>query len=160
MKIVPCSGVIDHFIVDDEDYERVMNKKWSAYKSERNVDGLRFSESIASGISLKVFLFESSLRKRFKRINGNKNDFRKENFIEYTNNSDSQGAKKNKKKQSCSNFACVTLTKNKKRYCSHITFNYKKIHLGVFDTEREAAEAYNIAALHYFGENAKLNIIE
>lgn len=35
-----------------------------------------------------------------------------------------------------------------------------RIHLGKFESEREAALAYNEAAVKYFGEYAKLNVIE
>jgi len=46
-----------------------------------------------------------------------------------------------------------------KPFRSWISINNKYIHLGVYPTEVEAAIAYNNAALKYFGENARLNII-
>lgn len=62
---------------------------------------------------------------------------------------------KNKK----SNYKGVTVRSNNK-YRSRITINTNVISLGDFDTQEEAAKAYNKAALNYFGEFAHLNIID
>lgn len=45
------------------------------------------------------------------------------------------------------------------RFRAHIRVNYKLINLGSFNTDIEAATAYNEAASKYFGEFAQLNII-
>lgn len=47
--------------------------------------------------------------------------------------------------------------KNRQKYVAYITTNLKRIHLGHFDTIEEAAEAYDKAALQYFGEYALTN---
>jgi hypothetical protein len=47
-----------------------------------------------------------------------------------------------------------------KLWIAGIYHNKKKVHLGYFDDEALAAKAYNEAALEYFGEFAKLNVIE
>jgi hypothetical protein len=46
---------------------------------------------------------------------------------------------------------------SKGKFISHITANYKGYHLGIYDTEQEAAQAYNEAASKYYGEYARLN---
>ena len=52
----------------------------------------------------------------------------------------------------------VELTRTgQKRYKSQIAFSYKKYHLGCFESEIEAAKAYDIAALNLHGEFAWLN---
>jgi hypothetical protein len=43
------------------------------------------------------------------------------------------------------------------KYRSTIVFNGKQIHLGMFDSEIDAAVAYNNAAVKYFGEHSELN---
>lgn len=50
--------------------------------------------------------------------------------------------------------------RNKKNWSAQITLQKKKRHLGTFTHEIDAAKAYNEAATKYFGEFARLNIIE
>ena len=45
------------------------------------------------------------------------------------------------------------------KWQAQITDNYKNKYLGVFLTQEEAAQAYNLAAKELFGEYAKLNVI-
>ena len=51
----------------------------------------------------------------------------------------------------------IYLRGDKKKWVAQITYNYKNIYLGSFDTELEAATSYNIAALKYQKQYAKLN---
>ncbi len=43
------------------------------------------------------------------------------------------------------------------KYAAEITLNYKKHYLGLFETEEQAATAYNNAALNLFGKDCLLN---
>ncbi len=45
------------------------------------------------------------------------------------------------------------------KFNARIKVDFKEIHLGHFDTEEEAALAYNAAAIKYFGAFAKLNVV-
>ena len=47
-----------------------------------------------------------------------------------------------------------------KKWKAQIGINRQRIYLGIFPSEREAAEAYNTAAIEHYGEYAKLNIFE
>jgi hypothetical protein len=53
-----------------------------------------------------------------------------------------------------------TSSRNKKKWEARITVNYKVIQLGTYLSPEEAAKAYNLAALKYFGEFAKLNTLK
>jgi group I intron endonuclease len=59
-----------------------------------------------------------------------------------------------------SKYVGVCWNKNRNKWCSYITVNKKRKHLGNYFLEEDAARAYNDAALLYFGSDAKLNVIE
>lgn len=54
-----------------------------------------------------------------------------------------------------SKYCGVVLDRNK--YLSRIVLDYNTIHLGSYNLESDAAKAYDIAAIKYFGKEAKLN---
>ena len=58
-----------------------------------------------------------------------------------------------------SKFKGVSWSKQKSRWVSRIFFDKKSIHLGFFEEEKEAAIAYNEAAVNKYGNFARLNII-
>jgi hypothetical protein len=58
-----------------------------------------------------------------------------------------------------STFKGVCRGKNSKKWSSQIYKKNKKINLGLFTAEIEAAKAYNEAAIKYHGEFARLNIM-
>ena len=62
-----------------------------------------------------------------------------------------------KRKNTSSKFKGVYFIKRSHKWCAQIQFEGKKIRLGTFDSEFDAAKAYNVAALKYHGEFASLN---
>jgi hypothetical protein len=56
-------------------------------------------------------------------------------------------------------FKGVSLSANGNRWRACIWLNGRQTHLGYFDSEEKAAEAYNVAAKENFGEFARLNEI-
>jgi hypothetical protein len=53
----------------------------------------------------------------------------------------------------------IRQSKNKQRWYASIAVNGMREHIGVFDTEIEAAKAYNQRAKELLGNKAKLNYI-
>ena len=73
-------------------------------------------------------------------------------------NRSQNGANRTKpKSKSMSAYKGVSLDKGKGKYRAVIMVNYKRIHLGWFGNARDAAKAYNEAALKHFGDFAVLN---
>jgi hypothetical protein len=90
-------------------------------------------------------------------INGDCTDNRKSNLrVCSRSNNAANGIRYSNNK---SGFRGVSWYKRGKCWESKIKVNYKTIYLGRFHTKEEAADTYNIAAVKYFGEFARLNDI-
>ena len=63
-------------------------------------------------------------------------------------------------KNSSSIYKGVDWKKDRKKFRSKIRVGKREKFLGYFDDEKEAARKYNEAAILYYGEFARLNIIE
>jgi len=59
-----------------------------------------------------------------------------------------------------SRYKGVTWHKDTKRWLAQAVYNSRHHHLGLYDTEEEAALAYNIFAKEYYGEFARLNNVK
>ena len=65
-----------------------------------------------------------------------------------------QGNQKHRQ-DSTSGFKGVTWCKARRKWIASIGYNYKRFHLGAFDTAEDAHRAYKKAALEKFGEFAR-----
>lgn len=91
-------------------------------------------------------------------INGNGLDNRRCNLRFATRSQNSANQRKREKK-TISRFKGIRLIRRTNHWCGQICIEGRRMHLGVFDKEEEAALAYNKAAVKYFGEFARLNEI-
>jgi len=151
-------------IVDAEDFDRVSQFKWhynkraSGYAQRMQNIGYKDGKQIQKTILMHRFIMcvEDS-KVHIDHINHDTLNNRKTNLRLCTNAENCRNRKI--KKGGSSKYKGVYKTRDNrvKPFRSGIVLNQKRIDLGYFATELEAAIAYNKAALHYFGEFALLN---
>lgn len=105
-----------------------------------------------------VFLWHHGyLPTQIDHINRIRDDNRIENLREAIQNQNQWNRSKNK--SSSSKYKGVYFNRNESKWQTQITKDRKMIYLGKFETEKEAALAYNQAAMELFGEFAHLNTV-
>jgi hypothetical protein len=149
-------------LIDDEDFEKYSKIRWQARNNHGsnvfyiasyvNIDGTKKRKNVELG----RYLLNAEDGQIVDHINRDTLDNRKENLRICTIAQNSRNSKK-RKDNFTSNYKGVYWKSQHRKYCAQINFNRKKIHLGYFETEDQAAIAYNIAAVKYFGEFARPN---
>jgi len=155
-------------LVDDEDYEMLMEHKWYANKLGNGKFYVMRSSPRDSNGKRKTILMHRVITNTPKgmqvdHINGNPLDNRRENLRTCTNQQNGMNRERTKNNKSGYKGVCYKKrTKNMineypKPWLARIKHNQKIIHLGYYKTKEEAALAYNKKAIELFGEYVKLN---
>lgn len=153
-------------LVDDDDYEYLMQWKWHAdvrlKKNHVNVYAKRNEPSkyIARNnrqkcVFMHRFINKTPLGIVTDHINGNGLDNRKENLRIANLN---QNARNQKIRRICSS-QYKGVCRRKYSWQANIVVNRKQIYLGSFSSEINSAIAYNKAAIIFHGDFANLNKI-
>jgi len=163
--------------IDDEDWDLVKDYKWCAQRTSR---GTFYATSRILLSSPKIFYTYDKTKKHKKYHNirmhllimgsspGRIIDHKDNNSLNNCRDNlrfcthSQNGANSIKQKEYGSRkpssvYKGVTWNKLRKKWFASIVIQYKRIDLGDFKTEKEAALGYNIAAKYYRGEFAKLN---
>lgn len=157
MKEIKIQNSTYKFIVDDEDYERTALEKW--YLEWFNGKPIRIHNP---NFKLARFILNYNGHNEIDHKDRNIFNNSKANLREATKQQQSA----NREKQDGiyhSNYKGVTWHKQRKCWFAYIcvrnpsTKKTKMISLGFYDIEENAAQAYNKAAVKYFGEFACLN---
>jgi hypothetical protein len=159
MKQIPLNGKHGKgkfALVDDDDYEELMQYKWNSNPDGYAIRGVRIDGDYIN-IKMHRVIINCNKGLFVDHINHNKLDNRKDNLRACTLR---QNAMNSIPRNSCSSiYKGVSFHKVNKKWVAYININMKYTYLGSFNTELEAAKAYNISALKHFEQFAHLNKI-
>ena len=143
-------------IVDESDYDWLNKWKWQ-YATVRDagyaVHAIRSELGKYDVVRMHRLIMNPSEEMYIDHINGDRLDNRRCNLRICTNTQNSQNRKIKKGRK----YKGVCLERRNNKWRAYIDVNKIRINLGTFIYEIDAANAYNEAAIKYFGEFARLN---
>jgi hypothetical protein len=150
-------------LVDDEDFDRVNAFKWCVKKFIRSGKVYYYGERAIkseNGKQKHQYIHQFIIGTPEKgleidHIDGNKLNNQKINLRVVTHQQNMMN--KRKLTKGFSIYKGVYLDKRNQKWNVKICINWERIHLGTFTNEEDAGRAYDIGAIKYYGEYARLN---
>lgn len=143
-------------LVDDEDFDKVSSLTWYCTHNGYAINELIRNKKRTRTLMHRMLL-DCPAEKIIDHINSNKLDNRKENLRICSRAENNRNLKIHSK--NTTGYKGVHFFKKLNKYQAYISVNYSRINLGYFKLAKDAAMAYNKAAIELHGEFAKLNKI-
>jgi len=150
-------------VVDDEDSYVLAGRKWQASREGKETSISWYAiQGKRPRIRMHRLVMEHKLNRpllsgeQIDHINHNGLDNRRSNLRIATANENQQNARLMNTPKS-SKYKGVTWNKHAKQWKAGIRVDGRRCYLGHFRSEEDAAKAYNLAALKYFGKFAEIN---
>lgn len=160
MKLIPLSQG-QHAMVDDEDYDFLIQYRWHAHKKpgEKTFYAKRITPYI-EGKRTSYFMHREILKLTDKKIKVDHIDHNGLNCQRSNMRlcSDQENSRnKTKRKKGSSQYHGVFWHKAGKAWTASVAVDGKKVYLGLFKDETDAAIARDEAVKKHYGEFANLN---
>ncbi len=163
-KNLPVNKGRDQAKVDAEDFVRLSQLSWRTVTAKSGRRVVVTSVATPKGtrmVTLGAFLMKPPKGKQvYPRRFLNGFDYRKENLIVCTMKERQRILPKNRNNLGTSQYKGVSYYSKNKCWRAGIGVDGKSIHIGFFDTEEEAATAYNKAARKHFGDQSYQNQVK
>lgn len=145
-------------IVDDGDFGWLSKRKWCAIFTGRHWYAVRTVRKNGKWTTnwMHRLILNTPVGMDSDHINHDGLDNRRANLRICTKSQNSYNQRKRQRPAS-SRFKGVCWHKAARKWLARIGHNRKRIYLGSYDSELEAAQAYDRAALEHFGEYALTN---
>ncbi|MBT3982931.1 MAG: hypothetical protein HOE90_16350 [Bacteriovoracaceae bacterium] len=147
-------------IVDKEDLQNLLQYNWTI--STMNIQGNTYKVAFTSMDGKSVYMHRFLLKPEGKQVVAHKDrdglNNRKKNLFLASRKQTHQ--RQRLSKGGSSKYKGVSFHKKSKRWQAYITVNGKKLYLGYYKSQDDAAIAYNNAAQEHFGEFVNLNKLD
>jgi len=147
-------------LVDDEDFEWLNQWKWYAIRDNLTFYAVRKSPMVNRKTRQLIRMHRIILNSQDEEIVDHKDHNGLNNLRNNIRNCTQSQNQQNRIGRFCtSRFKGVSWRKDRKRWLVTIVVQKRKMYIGMFKSELDAAEAYNMAAKKHFGNFAYLNFI-
>jgi hypothetical protein len=161
MEIALGKGLVA--VIDDEDANLVAGFKWYAMKAPQKEEkfyaaGWKHMPPGRYFVHLHRLIANAQPGEIIDHVDGDTLNCRRSNLRRVTRGQNAQNRRPNQK-PGTSKYKGVFLCRSTGRFRAQIAKNRKRIYLGSFASEEDAARAYNAKAMELFGEFAYLNSV-